>query len=66
MGNVCCSGKNELHSRGKIERRPFQKTSSGDRRSTYTPNMKNFKNLKWIDCELKNTGSKDPQAICRK
>ena len=29
-------------------------------------NKKNFKDLKLIDWELKNTGSKAPQAICRK
>jgi hypothetical protein len=41
MGNACCQkGKNEL-SRGK--------ENNFDKSKTYTPNLKNFKNLKLVN-----------------
>lgn len=49
MGNtLCCSDKNGLHSRGKIEKTRIRR--DGDtRRQTFAPNMKNFKNLKYVE-----------------
>ena len=55
MGNtVCCNNKKEdLFARGKIQRIPVIKNNETQtnfkRRITYAPNMKNFKNLKYID-----------------
>jgi len=49
MGNACCAGGD--HSRGGIEKTKISKKNGSqlDRRVTLAGNMKNFKNLKYVD-----------------
>jgi len=62
MGNLCCTDKNNLHTRGKITKTPIKRGGKqvDVRRQTFAPNMKNFKNLKYVENinEVYNIGKK--------
>ena len=52
MGNVlCCADKNNELSRGsRVHKSPIHRAGKDDmRRQTLAPNMKNFKNLKYVE-----------------
>ena len=50
MGNIlCCADKNDL-ARGRVTKSPIHRPGKDEtRRQTLAPNMKNFKNLKYVD-----------------
>jgi hypothetical protein len=51
MGNLCCTDKNNNLARGRISKTPIKRGGKqvDQRRQTFAPNMKNFKNLKYVE-----------------